>query len=84
MSDKNWNLLSGGCQGAFIRDWLAGSPAVSPCSDDLDRGATVVASSTYDASSGAAKALDGSCIDTGRWMSAVGDTAPVLTVNLGT
>ncbi|WP_329480162.1 hypothetical protein OG555_00765 [Kribbella sp. NBC_01484] len=59
MSDKNWNLISGRYQGAFIREWLAGSPGVSPCSDDLDRGATVVASSTYDASPGAAKAVDG-------------------------
>ena len=83
MFDKNWNLLSGEYQGAFVRDWLAGAPAVSPCSDHLARGATVTASSTYDASSGAAKAVDGSCIDSGRWMSAEGDPAPVLTLNLG-
>jgi hypothetical protein len=82
--DKNWNLLSGEYQGAFMRDWLAGAPATSPCTDHLARGATVTASSTYDANSGAPKAVDGSCADSGRWMSAVGDTAPVLTVDLGT
>ncbi|TWD75152.1 F5/8 type C domain-containing protein [Kribbella amoyensis] len=83
MFDKFWNLLGGEYQGAFVRDWLAGAPAVSPCSDHLARGATATASSTYDASSGAGKAVDGSCQDSGRWMSAAGDTAPTLTLNLG-
>ncbi|WP_427890610.1 cellulase family glycosylhydrolase [Kribbella sp. GL6] len=83
MFDKNWNLLTGEYEGGFIRDWLAGAPATSPCSDHLARGATATASSSYTADSGPEKAVDGSCLDSGRWMSAVGDTTPTLTLNLG-
>jgi hypothetical protein len=83
MFDKSWNLLGGEYQGAFVRDWLAGKPAVSPCQDHLARGATATASSAYNASSGASKAVDGVCADAGRWMSAVGDTTPTLALNLG-
>lgn len=83
MFDKNWNLLGGEHQGAFVRDWLAGEPATSPCQTHLARGAAVTASSVYDAGSPAAKAVDGSCADDGRWMSAVGDATPTLTIDLG-
>ncbi|SDU60416.1 cellulase family glycosylhydrolase [Jiangella alkaliphila] len=83
MFDKNWNLLGGEHQGAFVRDWLAGAPATSPCNTHLARGATATASSTLNANAAAARAVDGSCTDDGRWMSAEGDATPTLTINLG-
>lgn len=82
MFDHDWNLLGGEHQGEMIKAWLAEQPYASPCADHAAIGATAVASSAYSATSGAAKAVDGDCTNAGRWLSAVGDTAPTLTITL--
>ncbi|MFD0660426.1 discoidin domain-containing protein [Thermocatellispora tengchongensis] len=45
--------------------------------------ASVTASSTLRADTPATEAVDGRCGDDSRWISAEGDTAPTLTVDLG-
>lgn len=83
MFDYNWNLLGGEYQGAFLKAWLAGQPYSSPCMNHLGVGATVTVSSSYAGGDyPGAKAVDGDCSDAGRWLSAVGDTQPTLTVTL--
>lgn len=68
----------------------AGVPSASTLttSDDLvcmqhrATGAPVVASSTYSSAYGAAKAVDGECSESSRWMSSAADAAPTLEIGL--
>lgn len=82
MFDYEWNVLGGEYQGQFIKDWLGGLPAVSPCASHDALGAAVQVSSTYGAAYPGANLVDGDCTDAGRWISAVGDSAPTATVTL--
>ncbi|GAA2878077.1 hypothetical protein GCM10010517_39980 [Streptosporangium fragile] len=50
---------------------------------NLAFGAQVTVSSALRADTGGEKAVDGLCADTSRWISAQGDTAPTITVDLG-
>ncbi|MFU8852033.1 DUF6351 family protein [Micromonospora sp. SL1-18] len=58
------------------------TPAGLECTDHRAVGATATASSTYTASYDAAKAIDGECSESSRWMSAVSDPTPTLTITL--
>ncbi|WP_395245491.1 BNR-4 repeat-containing protein [Agromyces sp. MMS24-K17] len=67
----------------------AGTPLASIVGDLLDEvpgvnvalGADVTVSSTLRADTGGALAVDGVCADASRWISAVGDLAPTITVD---
>ncbi|MEU0484267.1 BNR-4 repeat-containing protein, partial [Streptosporangium sp. NPDC006013] len=50
---------------------------------NLALGARVTVSSTLRADTGGEKAVDGLCTDDSRWISAEADTAPTITVDLG-
>ncbi|MCK9794545.1 BNR-4 repeat-containing protein [Isoptericola sp. 4D.3] len=51
---------------------------------NVARGADVTVSSTLRADTGGALAVDGSCVDASRWISAADDARPVLTADWGT
>lgn len=51
---------------------------------NLARGATATASSQLRADTGPERAVDGGCADASRWISAAGDTQPVITVEWAT
>ncbi|WP_423465114.1 BNR-4 repeat-containing protein [Promicromonospora sp. MS192] len=51
---------------------------------NVARGADVTVSSTLRADTGGELAVDGSCTDASRWISALEDTQPVLTADWGT
>ncbi|MBB2915141.1 hypothetical protein FHS43_006461 [Streptosporangium becharense] len=54
-----------------------------PTGTNLALGAQVTVSSALRADTGGDKAVDGLCTDASRWISAQGDTAPTITVDLG-
>jgi len=61
---------------------LSSTPDDLICMEHRATGAPVVASSTYSSSYGAAKAVDGECSESSRWMSAASDPAPTLEIAL--
>ena len=72
-------------QNAFDTLWAEGRALPDPdsCTNHLAVGASITASSTYNADTPADLAIDGTCADSSRWMSATDDDAPTLTIDLG-
>jgi hypothetical protein len=61
---------------------MSASTASAECTEHLAVGAAVEASSTYASHYGPENAVDGECSEGSRWLSAVGDDVPTLTIDL--